>query len=483
MNDLERAKTLFYEGLKHLQEQDYAQAEGKLLECLKIVPDRVSTLTNLTATLIKLKKLEAAREHCLKAISLEKDSPESWLNLGLIEQESSHHAEAVDCFDTAIRLNPGDADAWFNRGVALQDAMRRQEALASFERALEIRPDFAGAKNRILWLRLKELKNLPLIEKLGVETASLNQKQESEAFRSTQKMSDFRVLHDLEQTGHLLALGYQCEGLREAHVALQDIYSRFHANQGHSRDSLVIPVSAKQVADIDRFRGNAPRYQVPADIEYCLAPDNDWQAIEERYFGSVPEMIYIDNFLSGQALLELRKFCLISSVWRSEYHHQYLGAFSQSGFVSPLHLRIAIELRQRMPRIFAAHELEQVWGYKYTSKMGTGINVHADFAKVNLNFWITPDEANLDPASGGLIVYDVPAPSSWSFEDYNRDEKRIYDFLEENGAGRMKVPYKCNRAVLFNSTLFHETDEIHFKEGYENRRINITYLFGQQLSC
>ena len=43
------------------------------------------------------------------------------------------------------------------------------------------------------------------------------------------------------------------------------------------------------------------------------------------------------------------------------------------------------------------------------------------------------------------------------------------------------MPYRCNQAVLFNSSLFHETDSLRFKEGYENRRINVTYLFGKEL--
>ena len=80
-----------------------------------------------------------------------------------------------------------------------------------------------------------------------------------------------------------------------------------------------------------------------------------------------------------------------------------------------------------------------------------------------------------------MIVYDVPPPPNWSFEQYNADEKNIYAFLERSRSGSMKVPHRCNRAVLFNSALFHETDEIHFREGYANRRINITYLFGRGL--
>lgn len=34
----------------------------------------------------------------------------------------------------------------------------------------------------------------------------------------------------------------------------------------------------------------------------------------------------------------------------------------------------------------------------------SGIAVHAGFAAVNGNFWITPGEANLGPDSGGMII-------------------------------------------------------------------------------
>jgi len=34
--------------------------------------------------------------------------------------------------------------------------------------------------------------------------------------------------------------------------------------------------------------------------------------------------------------------------------------------------------------------------------------------------------------------------------------------------------------VIFDSDLFHETDRIAFKEGYLNRRINITMLYGRR---
>jgi hypothetical protein len=34
--------------------------------------------------------------------------------------------------------------------------------------------------------------------------------------------------------------------------------------------------------------------------------------------------------------------------------------------------------------------------------------------------------------------------------------------------------------VIFDSSLFHATDEMRFKEGYLDRRINLTLLYGKR---
>ena len=99
---------------------------------------------------------------------------------------------------------------------------------------------------------------------------------------------------------------------------------------------------------------------------------------------------------------------------------------------------------------------------------------------MNVNFWITPNSANLDPDRGGLIIYKKEAPLDWAFTQYNQDQKKIRDFLGQYEEDKMIVPYAENRAVIFNSDLFHETDSFHFKSGYLNRRINVTMLFGNR---
>jgi len=132
-----------------------------------------------------------------------------------------------------------------------------------------------------------------------------------------------------------------------------------------------------------------------------------------------------------------------------------------------------------LPEVFRAHPLKYLWAFKYDSTL-SGINIHADFAAVNVNFWITSDEANLDPESGGLVVWDKAAPLDWDFEKYNTDERAIRRFLTEAGAKPVTIPYRANRAVIFDSDLFHETGRLSFQEGYQNRRLNVTLLYGER---
>lgn len=60
-----------------------------------------------------------------------------------------------------------------------------------------------------------------------------------------------------------------------------------------------------------------------------------------------------------------------------------------------------------------------------------GIKVHADSATVNLNFWVTPDQANLDPESGGLVVYPKVPPNRGIGQDQPEGNVR-YRRLAEN---------------------------------------------------
>ena len=140
---------------------------------------------------------------------------------------------------------------------------------------------------------------------------------------------------------------------------------------------------------------------------------------------------------------------------------------------------MAEEFARAFPAIFQDHPLLFAWAFKYEQGQ-RGTKVHADFAAVNVNFWITPDAANQDPDTGGLLVWDRAAPLDWDFARYNANDDAIRDFLKESGAMPTRIPYRANRAVIFDSDLFHETDVMTFRPGYTDRRINITLLYGSR---
>lgn len=218
-------------------------------------------------------------------------------------------------------------------------------------------------------------------------------------------------------------------------------------------------------------------------LGHALSGTWDAAAVESQYLERPPGVVVVDDFLSTEALESLRDFCLESTVWSAnQYRHGRLGAFFRDGFNCPLLLQIAEELRHALPRVIGDHyPLRQLWGFKNESSLPPDSTNHADFAAVNVNFWITANDANLDEASGGLVIYDVDAPLSWDFDMYNNARKDIIKpFLERQQAHSTTIHYRQNRAIIFNSDLFHATAGLRFRSGYENRRVNITMLYGER---
>ncbi|CAE7821138.1 unnamed protein product [Symbiodinium sp. CCMP2456] len=194
-------------------------------------------------------------------------------------------------------------------------------------------------------------------------------------------------------------------------------------------------------------------------------------------------VLVVDDLLTQDALLQLRSFAELSTIWYQERPH-YLGAGFSTGFASPLLSQIAEELRGLLADVLCDLPLANVWAFKYDDESETGIDLHADAAAVNVNLWITPDEVNLDNSSGGLVIFDASVDErSSSFESFNQmdsDKNRLLsDLLGESEYANVTAPYRQNRAVVFDSARIHSTQRLAFKKlGVSSRRINITFLFG-----
>ena len=213
-----------------------------------------------------------------------------------------------------------------------------------------------------------------------------------------------------------------------------------------------------------------------------------FEHIEKSYYNTNPNLVILDDFLNPEALQKLRSYCFEFPFWNTIYGRGYLGAFRENGFQPKVLTTLSTELMEKLPNIFNTpnkRHLGQMWAFKYESKC-PGIDIHADFAAINANFWITPTEANADydkekgiGKSGGMWIWDAGAPPDGDFNRYNGDDKNeVIKYLKDNKATAIYVPYKYNRCVLFDSNLFHKTADVHFHPGFENKRINVTMLFG-----
>jgi len=521
--DPENPYALHLLGVIANQAGDNKRAVELISKALEIAPNYADAHNNLGNALREQGQMKEALASYYRAVALMPDQAEVHNNVGSALKALGRAEEAIDSYKMAVALQPGYAEAFSNYGSALQDLGKLEEALSTCQQAIALRPDYADAYD-ILGSVLRELgrdeeaiaayrqavtfkpedpnsqANLAGLyisdhNDTALAIAESNKSMVLERRRAFGARADdaaikhlseagipfFRLKHDVQQADYLVARGEAVEGIDAFREAAHAVLSQSEDETGTTdgANPTVRPDRDAAAAMLPYLQASYGR-DLPEAAGGALNPDTDWRDVEKQYLDSKNEIIHIDGFLSPAALAGLQEFSLASKVWLKDYPNKYLGAFSDRGFISPLHFQIAKELREKLPTVFGPHALGRFWAFKYDATLGKGINVHADFALVNLNFWITPDEYNLDPESGGLVVYDVPSPRSWHFKAYNEDREGIYRFLKENKANSVSVPHRCNRAVLFNSAYFHETDTIRFVEGYESRRINITYLFGRR---
>ena len=427
--------------------------------------------------------LEEAEAALHRAVALDPEHAVAHANLGNVLQDLNRADEAEAAYRQAIALDPEHSVAHANLGNALKRLGREDDAVASLEHALELKPENATYQANLGMVHVARGDAAAALACFGQAAALrhgpplvpdvLTQRGEE---RPAVPVAPFKLQHDAEQIRRLCGAGR----IDESFSKLAEAYEKVLA--GLPADAPPEEAVALEVPDWRRIAAayNRPLHlpEVPAASGAAVNPSLDAAAIEGAYRESAPNLVVIDDFLTQDALERLWRFCLDATVWY-QVKRGYLGAYLVDGFGTALALQIADELRASLPGIFVPHRLEQLWAYKYDSRL-QGIATHADFAAVNVNFWVTPDEANRDPASGGLVIHRAHAPSDWAFRTYNADSARMAAFLAEAGDEPVTVPYRQNRVVIFDSDLFHRTGDLDFRPGYENRRINVTMLFGNR---
>jgi protein O-GlcNAc transferase len=147
MNDVEKAKQLFFEALRFFDAADFANAELRLREALTFAPGNSSILTNLATIALRQEKFDEAGELAAAALAGNPRNIEALMVLTSCHARKEQFAEALANYDRIIALEPRLAETHSNRAHALNALGRFAEALASCDRAIALQPRLADAHN------------------------------------------------------------------------------------------------------------------------------------------------------------------------------------------------------------------------------------------------------------------------------------------------------------------------------------------------
>lgn len=339
----------------------------------------------------------------------------------------------------ALEQRPDDPVLLDKLGSALLADGEGNQAIEAFRQALAIAPDFADAHFH-LGAALSQHGRVAEGFAHYMRRAVLVYGRGKAPIQSEPDPS-FKISHDLAQRDFLAG--------------------------GEASDDMPLVPDMFRVADGTRLDGPA------------VNPANANSKLCEVWHTSRPQAVVLDDFLTPPALEKLRAYCAGSTVWRKIYPAGYLGAAPEDGFACPLLAQIVEEIQSVFQPILGDEQFRYLGAFKYDSVLCAGTNTHADNSVINVNFYIAPDEANLDSGSGGMMIWDVAAPDVITMRRLNGNDDLAREYLARSGKSPKIIPHRANRAVIFKSTQFHRSDKFVFKKDYLYRRINISLLFGQ----
>lgn len=429
------AKTLQRRGCYEEAVVRYREAQGRL-------PQDLGVRHDLAACLIDQGALADAERLCRETLSVWPDNADALLDLAETLYEHGALSEAEQTARRVLSVEPGHASAWSELGYILFHQGRLEEASESF------------------CTPMRRLRGLEGSRGSGAETFC--------------KLTRTKLRSDLEQLEYLLGRG--------------KLPGSYEALAGQYREQLerVPRLSADgqfvfEVPALEPFADYYNRlwYEQPERLLAggALNPALDWEAIEARYRqGGVA---YFDGLLSAEALRGLQRFCTEPTIWFGRPFVDEVGTTLGDGFCCPLLLQIAWELREALPEVFGKHLFRTCWAYKYYQR-GVDGHTHADHGSVSINLWVTPDECNLEPDTGGLVLWNKRVPKAYFQTPADGAKHAVQEALvNESDAQTRYVPYACNRAMVFDSNVLHKSHRQCFDDDYPARRISVTFLYGK----
>jgi tetratricopeptide (TPR) repeat protein len=467
------------------QRNDYEDAIKFITRAVEVIPSNYEANNNLGIAYKNLQDKANAEKYFHRAIDIDQTNYKSYFNCANLYSDVNQFDKSIEFLKSAVKHAPDNTDVKHRLGEVYQYKYQEQRdknnlrlAEECFLDVIKLNDTYVNAYIMLgvtyLWLeKIQESNNMfksahTLIHK-NKDQINFNINK----YLDNKKSLETFIKHEYEQ---LTFIDSDMDEIRnpkftqEYYNHLKELYQKVESGSFETSD---IPLSFKK----EMFK---VLYNKPPKIrsDHYINQSINHDQIQKNYLENNPELVVIDDFLQKEQLSELQKYCRNANIFKYPYQMGYVAAFLSKGMSSEFFLNLSEDLRKTFNLIFKNYQLTQAWIFKYENSR-EGTKIHADQASINVNFWITPDEANLSKESGGLVIWNKLPPSNWSFNDYNSVQslEKIEKMLDSEGIEKKVIPYKENRCVIFNSKLFHCTDKFDFDKSYPHRRINITLLY------
>ena len=457
------------------QKNNYIESIDYFSKAYTQGPVTCELLNNFAIAYRNLKVFSECEKLLLEALALDKKFINTYKNLANCFLSQNKDDDALEVLETALHLNI-DKTKFIHKIIEVLFTKINDNASSVNNKKYEkyanlLSKDTHHANKALSGLCYLHLNKIEKSLKLFKDAESLVSGG-LPAINTLKELKNKEILntmikHEYEQITHIDS---DIDGIRNVKIT-QNFYDTLKTL--YNRKELVFSDDEYDfISSLHKIRYN----KAPQPRSKYLNENINIELYEKIYKKADPQIVIIDDFLDETYLDDLRKFFRCANIFKYPYPAGYIGAFLGKGMANKAILELSKELKETFPKIFSSYNLSQAWAFKYDSKQ-KGISIHADDAKINVNFWITDDSANLNKETGGLIIWSKKPSLDTKFSDFNSLSSIPKMEEEVKKTDSIRIPYRANRAVVFNSKLYHATDNIDFKDDYINRRINVTFLY------
>jgi len=141
-------------GYALVESKKFDRAVDELRRAIRLDPKNVAAWGCLGRAFVGLQKWPAAEDAFRRRLSF-KESPQQYVFLANVLVRRKKYADAAQCCEQAIVLDPSFGEAYLNLGVARRHLGQLKKASAAFERAIELDPNYSVAHRELGMTHLK----------------------------------------------------------------------------------------------------------------------------------------------------------------------------------------------------------------------------------------------------------------------------------------------------------------------------------------